>query len=280
MTTVQTGAPAGPPRALVTGATSGLGREYVRQLAAKGYRVAFTGRRAEKLAETAALVAAATPGVELLPLEGSVTDPAQVRAHYAAIVDKWGGLDLAILNAGIGDTIHADDFVAEHVVWIYETNVFGVAHWIEAVLPDMRRRGAGTIAAMSSLAGVRGLPTSAGYSSSKAALTTLLESLRVDLRASGVKIVTVAPGYIESEITARNDPSQMFFLLTTEDGVRRMLKGILAGRRLVSPPWQLSWLCRFLLAPMPIWLYDRLASKIKRKKKKYVDASAPPTASS
>jgi short-subunit dehydrogenase len=263
-------------RVLVTGATSGLGREMVRQLAQRGYRVAFTGRRTDRLEETRALAAAAGPTAELLPLAGSVTDRADVARHHEAVVAAWGGIDWLILNAGVGDTISGLEFAAEHVRWIFETNLFGAANWLEVALPAMIARGAGVVVGLSSLAGVRGLPTSAGYSASKAALTTMLESLRVDLRRSGVKVLTVLPGYIKSEITARNDPRQMLFLLETEDGVRRILRGIDRRNRYISFPWQLSWLCRLVLAPMPIWIYDRIASRIKRKKEKYVDLANGP----
>lgn len=259
-------------RALVTGATSGLGREAAVQLGRRGWRVALTGRRADKLKETAEAVrkAGGTP----LELVGSVSDPKDVNAQYAQIKKEWGGLDYVVLNAGVGDRNDAKEFKASSVVWTFETNVFGVAYWMEAVLPDMIAQGSGTLSAVSSLAAFRGLPSSGSYSASKAALNALLESARVDLRGTGVRVVTVCPGFVKSELTDRNEPGQMPFLLGTEDGVARMLRGIDAGDRVVHFPWQLSLTVIYLLHNLPGFIYDRIASRIKRKKKPPVPATA------
>lgn len=271
-----------PTRVFITGATSGLGRELVRQLACRGWKIAFSGRREAKLEETReiALAAAREAGKEpeLMPLVGSVNDLELVKAHHQQITDAWGGVDWAILNAGVGDTVSALDFKAEHIRWVFETNIVGMANCLEAVLPGMIERDSGVVVGIASLAGIRGLPTSAGYSASKAAVAVMLESLRVDLRHTGVDVLTVSPGYIKSEITARNDPKQMLFLLETDDGVRRLIRGIEKRRSYISFPWQLSWFCRLIMARMPCWMYDMIASKIKRKKKKYVDESAKPEA--
>lgn len=252
-------------RALVTGATSGLGRETAVQLARRGWRVALTGRRADKLKEVADAVRAA--GGTPLELVGSVADPKEVAAHYARIAQAWGGLDYAVLNAGVGDRNDAREFKASSVVWVFETNVFGVAYWLEAVLPGMLKQGSGTVAAVSSLAGFRGLPQTGSYSASKAAVNALMESARVDLRGTGVRVVTVCPGFVRSELTDRNEAGSMPFLLETSDGVARMLAGIDAGRRVVHFPWQLSLTVIYLLHNLPGWLYDRLASRLKRPKK-------------
>src|SRR6185436_15871348 len=107
---------------------------------------------------------------------------------------------------------------ADNVRWTFETNVFGAANWMEVVLPDMIRAGSGVVACVSSLAGFRGLPRSGPYCASKAALNALCESARVDLRGTGVDVVTICPGFVKSELTAKNDESRMLFLLETEDG--------------------------------------------------------------
>lgn len=258
-------------RVVVTGATSGLGRMMAVLLGRRGARVAVTGRRKEKLEETAALVRQA--GGECLPLLGGVVDPAEVKAHYAAIKAAWGGLDWAILNAGVGDSSNARQFSAENVRWTFETNVFGAANWIEAVLPGMLAAKSGVIAGISSLAAFRGLPNSGSYSASKAALSTLLESARVDLRGAGVDVVTVCPGFVKSEMTARNDEKEMWFLLECEDGARRILAGIERRRRVVHFPWQLSLPMIYGVHNLPGFVYDRLVSRVRRRKRPYVDES-------
>jgi short-subunit dehydrogenase len=253
-------------RALVTGATSGLGREVAVQLARRGWRVAVSGRRKEQLEETARLVKAA--GGEPLVLVGSVTEPSEVKAHYAAIKAAWGGLDYAVLNAGVGDMMDAKEFKAETVKWTFDANVFGVCHWIEAALPDMLAQKSGVIAGVASLAGFRGLPKSGPYSASKAALITLLESARVDLRGTGVDVVTVCPGFVRSEMTDRNELGSMPFLMETKDGVAAMLAGIDARRRVVHFPWQLSYASKYVLPAIPDFLYEPLAERFAHKRKK------------
>ncbi|MFI5351212.1 MAG: SDR family NAD(P)-dependent oxidoreductase [Elusimicrobiota bacterium] len=262
-----------PVRAVVTGATSGLGRELAVQLARRGWRVAITGRRADALKETARLVADA--GGEPLILVGSVTDDEEVRAHYALIKKEWGGLDWAIMNAGVSETMDSKhNFSTEQIRWTFDANVFGVCRWLEAVLPGMIAQGSGVVAGVASLAGFRGLPSSGPYSSSKAALMTLLESTRVDLRGTGVDVVTVCPGFVRSEMTARNDPSGMPFLMETADGAAAILRGIDARRRVVHFPWQLSYPTKYVLARLPDFLYDRLAGRLAHLRKKKPSAES------
>ena len=246
-------------RALITGATSGLGREAAVQLAHRGWRIAVSGRRRDQLLETARLVTEA--GGEPLVLLGSVTEPTEVKAHYATIKAAWGGLDYVVLNAGVGDTMSAAEFSAESVKWTFDANVFGVCHSMEAVIPDMLAQKSGVIAGVASLAGFRGLPQSGPYCASKAALIALLESARVDLIGTGVSIVTVCPGFVHSEMTDRNNPGTMPFLMDTKDGVTAMLAGIDARRRVVHFPWQLSYMSKYLLPAIPDFLYDWIAHK-------------------
>lgn len=261
-------------RVLVTGATSGLGRELAAQLGARGWRVAVTGRRRELLDETARRVIEA--GGEALPLYGSVTDMEEVKGHYAAVKAAWGGLDWAVLNAGVGDSMDAKKFSAETVRWTFDANVLGVARWLEVVLPDMLERRSGLVAGVASLAGFRGLPLSGPYSASKAALITLLESARVDLRGTGVDVVTVCPGFVRSEMTDRNEIGSMPFLMETRDGVAAMLAGLDARERVVHFPWPLSYPTKYLLPAIPDFLYEWLAGKLahKRRKKPSSEAAA------
>ena len=260
-------------RVLVTGATSGIGLEMAVQSGRRGYRVAITGRREAKLAAAARAVEAA--GGECLALAGSVTDRTDVKRHYGAIRERWGGLDWAILNAGVGESMNARAFNAGTYRWTFATNVEGAVNWMEAVLPDMIAAGSGTIAGVSSLAAWRGMPDSGPYCASKAALLTLLESTRVDLKGTGVRVVTVTPGYVKSEITARNRRQDMPLLLETEDGARRILEGIERGRRIVQFPWPFSWVVAYGLRNLPGFLFDWLVTEVVKRapKRPYVDES-------
>lgn len=259
-----------PTRVVITGATSGLGREFAVQLARRGWRIALTGRRDEELKETARLVKEA--GGEALVLVGSVTDDEEVRAHYAQIKAAWGGVDWAVLNAGVGDSMHASEFRTESYRWTFDTNVLGVCRWLEAVIPDMLAQRSGVIAGVASLAAFRGLPGSGPYSASKAALVTLLESTRVDLRGTGVDVITVCPGFVKSPMTDRNKPGTMPFIMETPDGAAAILSGIDARRRIVHFPWQLSYATKYVLGNLPGFVYDRLASRLAPMRKKKASA--------
>ena len=248
------------PRVLITGASSGLGREMARQLAERGWRVAITGRREAELKATARQVEA--KGGECLVLVGSVAELATVKRHYATIRGQWGGLDWAILNAGVGDSTDARDLRADEYQRIFATNVGGALNWLEAVLPDMVAAGRGTIAGISSLAAWRGLPKAGAYSASKAALATLLESTRVDLRGTGVEVVTVCPGFIKNGNTSPGDEPAKPFVLELEDGVRRILAGIDRKGRTVHFPWPLSHFMRHVVRNMPDRFYDWLVSRL------------------
>jgi len=252
-------------RVLITGATSGLGRELALQLAREGCRLALTGRREGRLSETAQAVRSL--GAEVLTLAGDVADAAAVRRHYAAVQEKFGGLDWAILNAGVTQSASArDSFRAQDFRGVYEVNVFGVVNWIEAVLPDMLKAGSGTIAGVASVAGFRGVPRSGAYSSSKAAVIALLESLRVDLRGTGVDVVTICPGFVRTEMTDRWKPEDMPFLMEPQAAARRMIAGIKGKRRIVHFPWVFSAAVKYLVRNMPGFLYDRTASRATRRR--------------
>ncbi len=249
----------GSLRVLITGASSGLGREMAVQLGRQGARVALTGRREDKLKAAASAVEAA--GGQALALLGGVDDQDTVRRHYAQVRAAWGGLDWAILNAGISEACYARRFSAETVRKTFATNVLGAAYWLEAVLPDMLAAKSGRVAGVASLAGYRGLPGHGAYSGSKAALIALLESARVDLRGTGVSVTTVCPGYVKSELTAQNR-YPMPFLMETQDAARVILDGVLGRKRMVSFPWPMAFFMRRVLAHLPGALYDVLAAQI------------------
>ncbi|MBI5238963.1 MAG: SDR family NAD(P)-dependent oxidoreductase [Elusimicrobia bacterium] len=255
-------------RVLITGATSGLGRELALQLANEGFMLALTGRRVERLAELAQAAKDVGAG-GVLTLTGDVADPAVVKAHYADIQERFGGLDWAVLNAGVSKSGDAKEgFAADDYRFVYGVNVFGMVNWIEAVLPGMLKEKSGTIVGMASIAGFRGLPRSGPYSSSKAAAIALLESLRVDLRGTGVQVVTVCPGFVRTEMTSRWKDEDMPFLMEPRDAVREMIAGIKAGRRMVDFPFPFSTAVKYVVRNLPGCIYDRVASRGTRRRPK------------
>jgi short-subunit dehydrogenase len=146
---------------------------------------------------------------------------------------------------------------------VLEVNVVGLAATLAAFAPAMRRAGRGTLAGIASVAGFRGLAGNGAYSASKAAARVWMESLRTELYGSGVSVVCVCPGYIDTPLT-RVNRFRMPFLLSADEAAPKIARAIAARRRLAVIPWQMA-LVSLLLRPMPGWLFDRLASRAPRK---------------
>jgi NADP-dependent 3-hydroxy acid dehydrogenase YdfG len=238
---------------IVTGASSGIGRSLARRIAADGEPVAVLARRRELLDTLVAEIEAA--GGRALALACDVTDPAAVREAVRRAEEAFGPTTCLVANAGGADATDARHFRAAHVKEVLDLNVLGVANCIEAVLPGMLERGRGHLVATSSLAAVRGLPGAAAYSAAKAALTNLMEGLRVDLRGSGVDVTTLAPGFVRARPGRKSKGRP--FMLELEPATRRMHRAIRARRPYYAFPAglvALTWLARLL----PARLFDRL----------------------
>ena len=178
--------------------------------------------------------------------------------------DRFGAPDLVIANAGIGVGTHSDDLAdVDKLRHVLAVNVTGLAATLAAFAPAMRQAGKGTLVGIASVAGFRGLAGNGAYCASKSAAITWLESLRVELHGSGVSVVCICPGYIDTPMT-RVNRYRMPFLMSAEEAAPRLARAIAARRRLVVIPWQMA-LVSVLLRVMPGWLYDLLASRAPRK---------------
>jgi short-subunit dehydrogenase len=248
-----------PPLVFVTGASSGIGAALARHYAARGAVLGLAARRREELGQLAAGLRCTC---HVYPLD--VTDAVALAAAAADFMARAGVPDLVIGNAGISVgtlTEAAEDLPAFRRV--LEVNVLGLVNTFHPFVEPMRAAGRGTLAGISSVAGVRGLPGAGAYSASKAAATAYLESLRVELRGSGVRVVTVAPGYIETPMTEKN-PYPMPFILPVDAAARRIARAIDAGRRFAVVPWQMAIVAGLLrLLPNPV--YDWAFAKAGRK---------------
>jgi short-subunit dehydrogenase len=146
---------------------------------------------------------------------------------------------------------------------ILDVNLLAMVDTFEPFVGPMQRAGTGILVGISSVAGIRGLPGAEAYSASKAAATAYLESLRVGLRDDGIAVVTLAPGYVRTEMTAGND-YPMPFLMSAEAFARRAVDAILRRQSYRTIPWQMAWVAA-VLRLMPNWLYDRLFARAPRK---------------
>lgn len=230
--------------AWVTGASTGIGREIVIQLAAAGVKVAASARSAEKLQSLG-------PNVLLLPLD--VTDPQSCRTAVDRITSELGDIDLAVFAAGTYSPIAIDDIDPARFAHMMGTNYMGVVNCIAALAPRMIARGSGHLSWIASVAGYIGLPKAAAYGPTKAALINLAESLYPEMRAKGVSVSVVNPGFVETPLTAQND-FEMPFLMKPEDAARRTIEGLAAGRFEVAYPRRFVAILKTLrLLPYPLF---------------------------
>jgi short-subunit dehydrogenase len=239
---------------LITGASSGIGRSLAVELGKRGATTGLLARRAETLQEVAREVEAA--GGRAHALAADVTDATAVRAAAQELRAKFGTIDVLVANAGVGTLTEDHARLGEQVAETLEINLIGAANSVAAVLPEMIERGEGQLVAISSLASYRGLPKSGAYCASKAALNALFESLRLDLKGTGVSVTIIKPGFIKTPLTAGRE-AQMPFLLELDDATRRILRAIEARRTSYAFPWQLASIVR-LARLMPDALYDRI----------------------
>jgi len=193
-----------------------------------------------------------------------VADEAAVAAAAQDFLARFGAPDLVIANAGVSVGTRGDEVAdVAKLRRVLEVNVTGLAATLAAFAPAMREAGQGTLAGIASVAGFRGLPGAGAYSASKSAAITWLESLRAELHGSGVSVVCVCPGYIDTPMTQVNR-YRMPFLLPADEAARRIARAIAARRRLAVIPWQMAALS-VLMRAMPGALYDRLAARAPRK---------------
>ena len=247
--------------AIVTGASSGIGRALALELAQGGYDLGLTARRTDRLAGLATEIRATGARAEYEAADATRRD--ETHAALAALAERLGPVDLLVANAGIGLGTDALAPNAETLEAEFRVNVFGAFYAIEATVPAMRERGGGHIVAISSLAGHRGLPGAAGYCATKAALTRLVEGMRPDWARAGIRATIVHPGYVRSELTDRNR-YRMPLLMDTDRAARLIARAIRRRRKVYEFPWRMSIFVRHLVRHLP----DRLlASRIRSDKR-------------
>jgi NADP-dependent 3-hydroxy acid dehydrogenase YdfG len=245
------------PVVLITGASTGIGNALAKELARRGWTVGLVARRSELLLTLAAEIEAA--GGKAACAAADVTDAAAIRDAALHIAATLGPIDLMVANAGTGLPTRATTVPIDAWMQIMRLNVDGAIYSVGAVLPEMVVRKAGHLAVVSSVAGYRGLPMSAAYSASKAAVSTFFESLRVDLRTHGIAVTTIHPGFITTPLTAKNK-FPMPFLISAERAAVLMADGLERRRSDITFPWQMRILMRWVRY-LPNALYDAILSR-------------------
>ena len=251
---------------LITGASSGLGQALALRYYRAGWRLALVARRGDPMRAWSQAQGLAADRVTVYAAD--VCDVAAVAALGATCLAGPGLPEVVIANAGISvgmDTADAADI--EVMRQTFETNVIGMAATFQPFVAAMCQRGHGKLVGIASVAGIRGLPGHGAYCASKAAVISYCESLRGECRPYGVKVVTIAPGYIDTPLTQRNR-YKMPFLLSADAFADRAYRNIEAGVRMRVIPWQMGVVAG-LMRLLPDALFDRLFAGRPRKRRQH-----------
>ncbi len=229
----------------VVGASSGIGAATARELVARGATVAISARRESALDQVS--------GGRMLVVPLDVTDAKSVAAAAARVRDAHGRIDVAILAAGYWRQMDPHTWDTEVFDRHIQVNLVGMSNAIAAVMPEMLHRGSGMVAGISSVAGYRGLAGAEAYGATKAAQIHLLESLRVHVAKSGVRVTTICPGFVRTELTDGNS-FPMPFIIDADQAAESICDGLEHDRAEIVFPWQMALLMKAArLVPVGLW---------------------------
>ncbi len=250
----------------ITGASSGIGQALARRYHEAGWQLALAARRGAEIEEWARATGLAAGRYRVY--RADVADLDDIVAAGLDCIARQGVPDVVIANAGISigvNTALREDL--DVVARIFATNSVGLAATFNPFLAAMAKRGSGALVGIASVAGIRGLPGHAAYCASKAAVIAYCESLRGELRASGVKVVTICPGYVATPLTERNRYG-MPFLLQPREFAERAFRAIEAGASYRVIPWQMAIVAK-LLRLLPNAVLDRALAGRPRKQRQH-----------
>lgn len=244
---------------LITGASTGIGKAIAQKLLKQNCNLVLIARRVELISEY--INQSQNIGSQSLVIKCDVSKKEEVAAAYEQIEQKFGGVDIAILNSGIGRNVTVETYNSKDAEDTFGANMFGIIYWVEQLLPDFLRMKNGVIAAVSSLADNRGFSGSGFYCASKAATTTYLEGLRVELKPHNIKVITIRPGFVRTPMTDQNN-FKMPLLMEPEKAAEIIISGIEKEKRVIQFPWQI-YLATRLIGALPGRVYEWLAGKAK-----------------
>jgi short-subunit dehydrogenase len=244
-------------RAIVIGASSGIGAALVRELAHSGYRVAAVARREAKLQELSDSVNTAVSPNAVSIYSHSVTNTDEIPSLFQTIVQELGGLDLIIYAAGVQPSVTVDEYNFEKDRKMVEVNLLGGIAWLNQAAHRFERAGKGSIVGIGSIAGDRGRVGSPVYNTSKAGFATYLESLRNRLTRHGVTVTTIKPGYVDT-VLLRENASNPFWVISPQDAAAQIHKAVQRRKQTVYVParWGLVGL---ILHHIPSIIFRRLS---------------------
>ena len=243
-----------PKTVLITGGSSGIGRALALAFAARGAHVAVAARRIDRLNEVVCEITARGGNARAYVVD--VADPAAAADVVRSAAGDLGTLDMVIANAGIGYSGNAANMQWADVARNLDVNVRGAMATLHAAIPIFLARKRGHLVGMTSLAARRGLPTTGPYSAGKAAVSTFLETLRIDLAVAGIRVSDVQAGFVNTALTETNT-YPMPFAWSPERAASYIVRKLDAAPAMIAFPWPLALATRFSRG-IPAWLYDRL----------------------
>ncbi|MDR2852679.1 MAG: SDR family oxidoreductase [Burkholderiaceae bacterium] len=244
------------PLVFITGASSGIGQALAGRFYQAGYRLALSARRTDEIQNWAQARQWASDRYQIYGADVAQID--SIAAAGLACIENQGVPEVVIANAGIGIVMNtAKRADLDTMARTFAINTVGLAATFHPFVQPMRERGSGRLVSIASVAGMRGLPKNGAYSASKAAAINYSESLRIELRHTGVKVLTICPGYIDTPLT-RGSRYPMPFLMRAEDFAEQAFKRIEAGRGYSVIPWQMGIVAR-IMRVLPNAIYDRAA---------------------
>lgn len=233
-------------KAWVIGASSGIGADLARELDRLGCDVTISARNESALREIA------QQSMDVIPLD--IANDASVAGAAVSYLTKNQSFDIVVVMAGFWEQMGADDFDLEVFKQHNDVNVVGLARVVASVLPHMRQAQSGTLVGVSSVAGYRGFPGSSGYGPSKAAQLNLLESLRTELHSTGVKVLTVSPGFVKTPMTSTNT-FPMPFLIDSAQAAKYIVKGLERNKPEIVFPLPMSLMMKIAkVIPQRMWM--------------------------
>src|SRR5262245_9326177 len=236
----------------ITGASSGIGRSLAIEFARAGAKVGVLARREDRLRQLCEEIRAIAGTAEFATADA--TDRTATQTAVRSLADRLGPCDVLVANAGVGASNSATDLNVSGAEAVIRTNLLGPMYAIEAVLPEMVARRSGHLVGISSVAAFKGLPGAAAYCSSKAGLNAYLESLRITLQSKKVAVTTICPGFIRTDMTAKN--TRMIWVLEPDVAARKIVRAIAARKKVYCFPKRMRWLIE-----LTRWLPDKFVAR-------------------
>ncbi len=236
---------------LITGASTGIGKALGEKLAHKSCNLVLTARRDEIINEWVEKVSDCK--ADIFIIKNDVSDKNNIVETQKKIIEKFGNIDLAILNSGISRKVNPEKFNSEHAEEVINTNYLGVIYWIEQILPSMIKNKNGIIAPVSSLVDNHGYSQSGFYCASKAALSIFSQSLSIDIEKFGIKLLTIKPGFVETPMTNKNK-YKMPFIISAEKAADIIIDGIIKEKKVIQFPLP-TVIGAKIIGILPRWIY-------------------------